>query len=127
MALYASPTWWNSMKAQPNPTEKVQNKALQYILGAFHTTLIYAMQIEALMPPILELPNYINDHKANTANHLHMCHPIAHHLPNPHRSHHITTEDGLLFQELHKPIGAHTSTASKQQHQIKNAKCTSLF
>ena len=85
------------------------------------------MQIEASMPPILELLDYINDHKANAANHLHTHHPIAHCLPNPHRSHHITTEDGLPFQELHKPIGACMSTASKQQCQIKNAKCTNLI
>ena len=60
-----------------DPMQKVQNRAMHFILGSFRTTPIHAMEVEASMPPICLLIDYINNQKAIAANHLHPCHPVA--------------------------------------------------
>ena len=113
MMLYASTAWWNGQKTQTNIIEKVQNKGLRYITGAFRTTPTYAMQIEAAIPPIALTLDYIVERKANAAQHFSARHPVTHRLPAQHRSNNIQESDGLLFPEPHKQIGAHTSPANR--------------
>ena len=112
MMLYASAAWWNGQKTQTNIIEKVQNKGLRYITGVFHTTLTYAMQIEAAIPPIALTLDYIVERKANAAQHFSARHPVTHRLPAQHHSNNIQESDGLLFPEPHRQIGTHMSPYS---------------
>ena len=127
MMLYASVAWWNGQKTQTNIIEKVQNKGLRYITGAFCTTPTYAMQIEAAIPPIALTLDYIVERKANAAQHFSARHPVTHHLPAQHRSNNIQESDSLPFPEPHKQIGAHTSPANRIVRETKNAKCTAIY
>jgi hypothetical protein len=127
MLLYASPAWYNGSKTQSNPMQKVQNRAMHFILGSFRTTPIHAMEVEASMPPIRLLIDYINDRKAIAANHLHPCHPVAQRLPSPHHSLQTLANDGLPFQEPHKPIGAWVSRTNHIRLESKNTQCTHLL
>ena len=127
MLLYASPSWYNGTKTQSNPIQKVQNRAMHFILGTFRTTPIHAMQIEASLPPARLLLDYMNNRKAIAANHHHPRHPVAQRLPDPHRSAQILENDGLPFQEPCKPIGARVSRANRARLETKNAQCTHLW
>jgi hypothetical protein len=127
MMLYASTAWWNGQKSQANIIEKVQNKGLRYITGAFCTTPIHAMQIEAAIPPIALTLDYMVQRKAYAAQHFSTRHPVTHRLPTQHRSNDIRASDGLPFPEPHKHIGIHTSPANRTARETKNTKCTSIY
>jgi hypothetical protein len=47
-----TPTWAAGTKTQINPLIKVQNKAVRLICTAFWTSPIYALEIEAAIPPL---------------------------------------------------------------------------
>lgn len=51
IADYGVPIWWNNQKYLLKKYEKLQNQALRKILGAFKSSPIYAMEIEASIPP----------------------------------------------------------------------------
>ena len=127
MLLYASPAWYNGTKVQSNPIQKIQNRAMHFILGSFRTTPIHAMQVEASMPPVRLLLDYIKDRKATAFNHLHPRHPVAQRLPFPHRSLQTLANDGVPFQEPCKPIGPRVSRTNHTRLENKNAQCTHLL
>ena len=49
---YGAEIWWNNQKSYLAKFRKLQNAALRKILGAFRTSPIEAMQIEAEIPPV---------------------------------------------------------------------------
>jgi len=49
---YGAEIWWNNQKSYLVKFRKLQNAALRKILGAFRTSPIDAMQIEAEIPPV---------------------------------------------------------------------------
>ncbi len=49
---YDAEIWWNNQKSYLVKLRKLQNAALRKILGAFRTSSIDAMQIEAEIPPM---------------------------------------------------------------------------
>jgi hypothetical protein len=81
MMTYASTAWWNGSNSLVCPLSIMQNKAICHITGAFHTTLIYAMEIEASIPPVPLLLNYYNDHAATHFMRLDSCNPIITCMP----------------------------------------------
>ena len=127
MVLYASPAWWNGTASQAKHIETVQNRGLRYITGAFRTTPISAMQIEALIPPITLTLDYAVKRKANAIQHFSLRHPVTHRLPAQHWSNDIRTTDSLLFEEPHKAIGNHTRPKNRAARELKNAKCTPIY
>ncbi|KAF8320947.1 hypothetical protein DL93DRAFT_2052438, partial [Clavulina sp. PMI_390] len=48
---YGSTVWWKNKKKHTNTLSKTQNHALRLITGAFKTTPVYAMEVEASIPP----------------------------------------------------------------------------
>ena len=48
---YEVPIWWDNQKSLLNKYQKLQNLALRRILGAFKTSPIMAMKLEAAIPP----------------------------------------------------------------------------
>lgn len=51
LITYATAVWWKGKQSHITKLEKHQNTALRCILGAFRTTSIAALQIEASIPP----------------------------------------------------------------------------
>src|SRR6266496_5278727 len=51
IADYGVPIWWNNQKRLLEKSQRLQNAALRTILGAFKTSPIKAMEIEAAIPP----------------------------------------------------------------------------
>ena len=49
---YGVQLWWKGQKTLIKPYQDIQNKALRCILGAFKTSPIRAMEIEANIPPV---------------------------------------------------------------------------
>jgi len=127
MMLYASPAWWNGTANQAKHIEMVQNRGLRYITGAFRTTPIGAMQIEASIPPITLTLDYIVKRKANAIRHFGPRHPVTHRLPTQYRSNDIRAMDGLPFIDPHKAIGIGTRPENRIMREIKNAKCTAIY
>ena len=127
MVLYTSPAWWNSTASQAKHVEMVQNRGLRYITGAFRTTPISAMQIEALIPPITLTLDYTVKRKANAIQHYGPRHPVTHHLPAQHWSNDVHTTDRLLFKEPPKTIGNHMRPENRAARELKNAKCTPIY
>ena len=125
MMTYASPAWWHGRKMQAMPLASIQNKALRYISGAFHTTPIYALEIECSIPPIHEYLDYTNDRAALCFNRLSSHHPIVVRLPENLQPH-ITIKPPPL-NPPHKNTrnwqDAMRCTADKAKH----AQCTTLW
>ncbi len=51
IADYRVPIWWNNQKHLLEKFQRLQNTALRTILGAFKTSPIKTMEIEAAVPP----------------------------------------------------------------------------
>ena len=51
VADYGVPVWWNNQKNMLEKFQKLQNIALRKMLGAFKTSPINAMELEASIPP----------------------------------------------------------------------------
>ena len=51
IADFGVPIWWNNQKFLLDKYQKLQNLALRKILGAFKTSPIMAMELEAAIPP----------------------------------------------------------------------------
>ena len=51
IADYGVPIWWNNQKHLLKKFQRLQNAALRIILGAFKTSPIKVMKIEAAIPP----------------------------------------------------------------------------
>src|SRR6266545_1097241 len=51
IADYGVPIWWNNQKHLLEKFQRLQNAALRTILGAFKTSFIKAIEIEAAVPP----------------------------------------------------------------------------
>jgi len=51
IADFGVPIWWKNQKFLLNKYQKLQNLALRKILGAFKTSPIMAMELEAAIPP----------------------------------------------------------------------------
>src|SRR5205085_1654197 len=51
VADFGAEVWWNQQKAQLLPFQKLQNKAMRKIAGAFKTTPIAALEAELGLPP----------------------------------------------------------------------------
>ncbi len=51
IADYGVPIWWNNQKHLLEKFQRLQNTALRTILGAFKTSPIKVMEIEAAVPP----------------------------------------------------------------------------
>jgi hypothetical protein len=49
---YTAPMWAAGTKTQIKPLIKVQNKVLRLICAAFQTSPIYALEVEAAIPPL---------------------------------------------------------------------------
>jgi hypothetical protein len=82
MMTYASTTWWNGSKNLVNPLTIMQNKAVRHITGAFRMTPIYAMEIEASMPPIPLVLDYYNDRAATRLTRLDSRNPVVARMPS---------------------------------------------
>src|SRR5436853_7546526 len=52
VADYGVPIWWDNQKILLDKYQKLQNLALRKILGAFKTSPIMAMELEAAIPPL---------------------------------------------------------------------------
>ena len=51
VADYEVPIWWDNQKILLDKYQKLQNLALRKILGAFKTSFIMAMELEAAISP----------------------------------------------------------------------------
>src|SRR5436190_17713744 len=51
IADYGVPIWWDNQKSLLDKYQKLQNLALRRILGAFKTSPVMAMELEAAIPP----------------------------------------------------------------------------
>ena len=51
IADYGVPVWWNNQKNMLEKFQKLQNIALRKMLGAFKTSSINVMELEASIPP----------------------------------------------------------------------------
>ena len=51
VADYGVPVWWKNQKFLLDKYKRLQNQALRKILGAFKSSPIYAMEVEASLPP----------------------------------------------------------------------------
>jgi ribonuclease HI len=127
MALYASPAWWDGRKQKANIIEKIQNKALRWITGAFRTTPTASMQVEASIPPIDITLDYINSRKAAAIHHFPDHHPVKQRYPPTLRNRTPDQEDGIMIQTPHRPIGARTLPTNRAGRELKNAKCTPIY
>lgn len=81
---YASPAWWtdaSGSKTIIKQLEKVQNMALRWICGAFRTTPIRALEIEASIIPLRHRLNWLNEKYALRFNRMDGRHPIVQRLP----------------------------------------------
>ena len=61
---YASAVWWKGKKVHEKLLTKIQNQALRVVCAAFQTTPIYAMEVEASIPPIRLRLDYITKYIA---------------------------------------------------------------
>ena len=61
---YTSVVWWTGKKQHAQAISKVQNRAIWLICAAFHTTPIYALEIEASILPIPLFLDSANKHAA---------------------------------------------------------------
>ncbi|KAG9019083.1 hypothetical protein FRB90_006606 [Tulasnella sp. 427] len=90
---YGSPLWWKG--AQVKGTKmleakltRVQNRALRWICGAFRTTPIRALEIEAAIMPIDIYLDLMNEKYALRLNRLGFHHPAVQRLPSEWRNGH---------------------------------------
>src|SRR5436189_5372176 len=76
VADYDVPVWWNNQKNMFEKFQKLQNIALRKMLGAFKTSLINAMELEASIPPSKVRFERIYKNYAWRALQMHENHPI---------------------------------------------------
>ena len=82
IATYGSIAFWDGSLPHTHTTlEHMQNKALCTITGAFKTTPIRALKIEALIPPIDITLDYLAKRYAKRALKLTSHNPIISHIP----------------------------------------------
>lgn len=96
---YASPAWWtdaSGSKTMIKQLERVQNMALRWICGAFRTTPIRALEIEASIMPLRHHLNWLNEKYALRFNRMDGRHPIIQRLPSEWRNGHEPTFPPLL-------------------------------
>src|SRR5258705_5995200 len=86
IATYGSVTFWDRKSLViKNTLEHAQNKALHFITGAFKTTPITALEIEASIPPIDITLDYYTECYATRMQRLDHSNPIMCHIPKCHR------------------------------------------
>jgi ribonuclease HI len=142
MMTYASTTWWSGQKQQTKLIAKVQNKALRQITGGFRTTPVYAMEIEASIPPIAITLHHLNDCAANRMCHLGSHHPVALRLPSPLREaatpqadtpvaalepHTRMSTGAPPFPLPHKRTGLRGTPEQREANLRKKDECTPLW
>src|SRR5436190_12061108 len=76
VADYGVPVWWNNQKNMLEKFQKLQNIALRKMLGAFKTSPINAMELEASIPPSRVRFERIYKNYAWRALQMHENHPI---------------------------------------------------
>jgi hypothetical protein len=79
---YAAPTWAAGTKTQIKPLIKIQNRVLRLICAAFRTSPIYALEIEAAIPPLDIHLETIKQNAAIRLSKIPFLSPIIQRLPN---------------------------------------------
>jgi ribonuclease HI len=82
IADYGVPIWWNGQKHFLDKFQKLQNLALQKILGAFKKSPTQAMEIEASLPPPAIRFNRMCRNYALRTSYFTLNHPIRVRLPH---------------------------------------------
>lgn len=101
---YGSPVWWTGKKGHCKELERVQNKALRRICGAFSTTPISALQLEAALPPINLHLNYLQRRAAFRINRLPQNSQVICRLPRAwHENWTWPTTDPTTHQHQRRP------------------------
>src|SRR5260221_2081330 len=86
IATYGSVAFWDGKSSAIKKTLGcAQNKALRLITGAFKTTPIPALEIEASIPPIDITLNYYTKQYATHTQKLDPSNPVMCHIPEQHR------------------------------------------
>ncbi|KAF5366508.1 hypothetical protein D9757_012170 [Collybiopsis confluens] len=86
---YASPVWWTGKKNHAKLLTAVQNIALRHICAAFRTTPIYALEIDAAIPPITVTLDHASARYADRLHRLSQNHPVIQRLPEWHEDSNI--------------------------------------
>jgi hypothetical protein len=76
---YAAPVWWRGRKRHLHALQKVQNEALRHMCGAFRTTPVRALEVDAAIMP---LKHHIELTLSRYADRLHR---LGQHSPITHR------------------------------------------
>ena len=81
LADYGVPIWWKQQQNLLEKYEKLQNQALRKILGAFRTSPISAMEIEAAISPVSVRFNKLCQNYAIRILQMQDSHPIKKRIP----------------------------------------------
>src|SRR5260370_14248495 len=86
IATYGSVAFWDGKSSYiKNTLQCVQNKVLCFITGAFKTTPISALEIEASIPPIDITLDYYTERYTTCTSMLSTSNPVMCCIPKPHR------------------------------------------
>jgi hypothetical protein len=127
MMTYGSPVWWKGTKRQATILETVQNKALRQITGAFSTTPIRAMEIEASIPPITHYLDYVNRRTAIRFLRLPPSHPIYVRLPQHLLDTNPPNHRPPPFPTPHKNYRKQNTPEAEASINHKKSKCTNIW
>ena len=81
VADYGVPVWWKQQQFLIQKYEKLQNQALRKILGAFKTSPVSAMEIEAAIPPVSVRFNKLCQNYAVRILQMQNSHPVKQRIP----------------------------------------------
>ena len=79
--IYASAVWWSGAKWQEEQMGRVQNLCLRMICAVFKTSPIYALEIEAAIPPIAKVLDKVDRDTAARLHKLGPRSPVLQRLP----------------------------------------------
>ena len=104
VADYGVPVWWNNQKNMLEKFQKLQNIALRKMLGAFKTSPINAMELEASIPPPKVRFERICKNYAWRILQMHENHPIRQRVSSSFPSHSNGMElNWEQFQDWNEP------------------------
>src|SRR5258706_14583925 len=129
IATYGSVAFWDRKSSViKNTLQCAQNKVLCFITGAFKTTPITVLEIEASIPPIDITLDYYTEHYATQTQKLNPSNPVMCCIPTQHRGN-IPIQTTLPLPCLPPPLRNQVSAYLIRQHElkIKNTMMTRLI
>jgi hypothetical protein len=98
---YGSTVWWHTggRCTSREHLERVQNRALRLICACFRTTPVYALQLEAAIPPVVDHLDHLTERAAIRLLQLDQAHPLVLRLPD-----HWRTDTSIPLGSVPLPV-----------------------